>query len=46
MYNIQVEAYKQQGFTTTSRGENGATLHNERVWYDKNAPEWGAGQTL
>lgn len=46
MYSILIKAYQDQGFTPTSRGENGATLHNERVWYDKGAPEWGAGQTL
>jgi len=46
MYPILVEAYKNQGFTVTTPGENGSTLHNERVWYDQGAPEWGAGQTL
>ncbi len=46
MYDILVKAYKDQGFTATSRGENGKILHDERVWYDKGAPEWGAGQTL
>ena len=46
MYDILIKAYQDQGFTPTSRGENGTTLHNERVWYDKGAPEWGAGQTL
>lgn len=46
MYQIQIDAYKEQGFTATGRGENGPTLHNERVWYDKGAPEWGAGQNL
>ena len=46
MYDILLKAYQDQGFTPTSRGENGATLHNERVWYDKGAPEWGAGSNL
>ena len=46
MYDIVTKAYQDQGFTPTSRGENGKILHNERVWYDKGAPEWGAGQTL
>ena len=46
MYDILMKAYQDQGFTPTSRGENGPTLHNERVWYDKGAPEWGAGQNL
>ena len=46
MYDIITKAYQEQGFTPTSRGENGVILHNERVWYDKGAPEWGAGSTL
>ena len=46
MYDNLMKAYQEQGFTPTGRGENGAILHNERVWYDKGAPEWGAGQTL
>ena len=46
MYDILLKAYQDQGFTPTSRGENGTTLHNERVWYDKGAPEWGAGSNL
>ena len=46
MYDILMKAYQDQGFTPTSRGENGSILHNERVWYDKGAPEWGAGANL
>lgn len=46
MYQILLDAYKLQGFTTTTPGENGTTLHNERVWYDQGAPEWGAGMNL
>ena len=44
MYQIYLDAYAAQGFTPTSNGAgHSATLHNERVWADKNAPEWGAG---
>ena len=44
MYQIYLDAYAAQGFTPTSNGAgHSATLHNERVWSDKNAPEWGAG---
>lgn len=44
MYAIQMENIKNQGFTATSSGANHSDkLHNERVWADKNAPEWGAG---
>ena len=44
MYGIQMENFKAQGFTATSSGAgHSALLHNERVWADQNAPEWGAG---
>ena len=44
MYQIYLDNYAAQGFTPTSNGAgHSATLHNERVWADKNAPEWGAG---
>lgn len=43
MYDVLHEAFQRQGFTTTATGSNGAILHNERVWADKGAPEWGAG---
>lgn len=40
MRDIVIEAYKAQGF---SMGNEPTNLQNERVWYDKNAPAWGAG---
>ena len=44
MYQIYLDNYAAQGITPTSNGAgHSATLHNERVWADKNAPEWGAG---
>ena len=44
MYQIYLDNYAAQGFTPTSNGAgHSATLHNERVWSDKGAPEWGAG---
>lgn len=44
MYQIYLDNYAAQGFTPTSNGAgHSATLHNERVWADKGAPEWGAG---
>ncbi len=33
-------SYKAQGFTI---GNEAQKLQDERVWYDKNAPAWGAG---
>ena len=44
MYQIYLDNYAAQGFTPTSNGAgHSATLHNERIWADKGAPEWGAG---
>ena len=44
MYSIKMEAYKSQGFTITSAGSNpGDVLNTERIWMDKNAPQWGEG---
>lgn len=42
MYNILVEAYKRQGFSIGS----GPILNSERIWQDKNAPQWGEGPKL
>ncbi len=48
MYEIKVEAYKAQGFNTLGTNSQGsqynsgnAPLNTERVWQDKNAPQWG-----
>ena len=38
-------AFAEQGFSFTT-GDAGATLNTERVWYDKGAPQWGAGPNL
>lgn len=44
MYDNYMESYKAQGFTPTSNGSGHSNLlHDERIWFDKNAPEWGAG---
>lgn len=40
MREIILSAYKQQGF---SIGNEASKLNSERVWYDKNAPQFGAG---
>jgi len=45
MREIKLAAYAEEGFTCT-RGESFQTLHDERVWYDKGAPEFGAGPNL
>jgi hypothetical protein len=50
MYSIKTAAYEQQGFThlgTNSQGSEfnagNAPLNTERLWQDKNAPQWGSG---
>ncbi|MDL2282347.1 SusD/RagB family nutrient-binding outer membrane lipoprotein [Parabacteroides sp. OttesenSCG-928-G06] len=44
MYEIKKANIASQGFTQTSAGSaDSEKLHDERIWADKNAPEWGAG---
>lgn len=45
MREQKIAAFQEQGFTFTT-GDAGATLNTERVWYDKGAPQWGAGPNL
>lgn len=40
-YQNILDALKAQGFTPGSN--NPQTLHDERIWYDKGAPDWGEG---
>ncbi len=53
MYQVKMDAYKAQGFTsfgTNSQGNqyNGgnAPLNTERLWQDKSAPQWGTPKGL
>lgn len=41
---FKIEAFKRQGLTPTADGLYNQVLHDERLWTDKNAPEWGAGK--
>lgn len=43
MGDIKRKAYLDQGF---SYGPDPATLNSERVWYDKKAPQFGAGPIM
>lgn len=45
MYHILLDAYKSQGFTPGSN-QPGTLLNSERVWQDKNAPQFGEGPKL
>ena len=49
MYDIKTAIYKEQGFNTLGSGNSGSSfnqtgsaLNTERVWQDKNAPQWGS----
>ena len=44
MRDVKAEAFQAQGLTVTSNGLYDAALATERLWADKNAPAWGAGQ--
>lgn len=47
MYHIEKENIASQGYTETSSGSgHSGKLHDERIWADKNAPEWGAGHNF
>ncbi|MCW9707915.1 SusD/RagB family nutrient-binding outer membrane lipoprotein [Fodinibius salsisoli] len=40
-YQNILDALEAQGFSPGSN--NPQTLHDERIWYDQNAPDWGEG---
>ena len=42
--DVKKAAYAEQGLTVTSSGMYNTVLATERLWADKNAPEWGAGR--
>lgn len=49
MYDIKNAAYSAQGFNTLGTGNSGSAfnlsgtaLNTERLWQDKNAPQWGS----
>ncbi|MDY4552595.1 MAG: SusD/RagB family nutrient-binding outer membrane lipoprotein [Parabacteroides sp.] len=42
--DVKRAAYAEQGLTVTSAGLYDRVLATERLWADKNAPEWGAGK--
>ena len=49
MHDIRLANLKEQGFTTgvqqSGTGHNSTTvLNTERLWQDKNAPQWGEGK--
>jgi hypothetical protein len=49
MYEIRKADLEAQGFTTGSSQSgigfaSGTVLNTERLWQDKNAPQWGSGK--
>ena len=47
LYDITIAAYEAQGFTYQGEMKDApSVLTKERVWYDKNAPEFGAGPKI
>ena len=42
--DVKKAAYAAQGLTVTSSGMYNSVLATERLWPDKNAPEWGSGR--
>ena len=45
MYQILLDSYKSQGFTPGS-AQAGTLLNSERVWQDKDAPQFGEGPKM
>ncbi|MEG1616717.1 MAG: SusD/RagB family nutrient-binding outer membrane lipoprotein [Bacteroidales bacterium] len=46
LYDLTVKAYTEQGFTYGADNNVPSLLNSERIWYDKNAPQFGAGPQL
>jgi hypothetical protein len=44
MREVKQAAFAEQDLTVTSNGLYNPVLATERLWADKNAPAWGAGQ--
>lgn len=42
--DVKKATYAAQGLTVTSSGMYNSVLATERLWPDKNAPEWGSGR--
>ena len=46
LYDITVEAYKAQGFSYGTDNADPEKLNSQRVWYDKENPQFGEGPKL
>lgn len=45
MFDVLTESYESQGFTPGTN-QDGSVLNSERVWQDKNAPQFGEGPKM
>lgn len=43
LYEITLQALKDQGYSYGTNNADPMILNTERIWYDKNAPQFGAG---
>lgn len=46
LYEITLQAWKDQGYSYGSNNSDPTVLNSERVWYDKNAPQFGEGPNV
>lgn len=46
LYNITIQAWKDQNYSYGTNNSDPTVLNSERVWYDKNAPQFGAGPNV
>ncbi|WP_165043572.1 SusD/RagB family nutrient-binding outer membrane lipoprotein [Dysgonomonas sp. ZJ709] len=46
LYEITLQAWKDQNYSYGSNNSDPTILNSERVWYDKNAPQFGAGPNV
>lgn len=44
--DITLKAWKEQGYSYGSNNNDPTILNKERVWYDKNAPQFGSGPSV
>lgn len=43
LHDITLQAWKDQGYSYGSNNSDPVILNSERIWYDKDAPQFGAG---
>lgn len=46
LHDITLKAWMDQGYSYGSNNNDPTILNSERIWYDKNAPQFGAGPNV